>query len=254
MTFAAGLATEGLIPVVAIYSTFLQRAYDQIIHDVCLQNLPVVFALDRGGLVGEDGATHQGMFDLSYLRAIPNLVVMAPRDENELQRMLQTAVACGRPVAVRYPRGRPSACPSRRRAVPSTSAGEVVAEGGDLAIIAVGTMAQPAPDGGGAVAAGGARPGDARYVKPPDEALMCAAAVDTGRVLVVRKCPDGRLRQCRSELFARDGIGPVRAHCLGIADEFVEHATQAQQRRRYGLDEDGIVAASRRLMNAASPP
>ena len=258
VTFAAGLATEGLIPVVAIYSTFLQRAYDQIIHDVCLQNLPVVFALDRGGLVGEDGATHQGMFDLSYLRAIPNLVVMAPRDENELQRMLQTAVSCGRPSAVRYPRGKavgvPLEAPCRALDI---GRGEIVAEGGDLAIIAVGTMVQPALAAAARLQQEGvsARVIDARYVKPLDEALLCAAAADTGRVLVVEEnVLMGGFGSAVLEFFARDGIGPVRVHRLGIADEFVEHATQAQQRRRYGLDEDGIVAAARRLMNAASPP
>ena len=106
VTFAAGLAIEGLIPVVAIYSTFLQRAYDQIVYDVCLQKLPVVFAIDRGGLVGEDGVTHQGLLDYSYLRSIPNIIVMAPKDENELQHMLKTAIDCGHPVSLRYPRGK----------------------------------------------------------------------------------------------------------------------------------------------------
>ena len=258
VTFAAGLATEGLIPVVAIYSTFLQRAYDQIIHDVCLQNLPVVFALDRGGLVGDDGATHQGMFDLSYLRSIPNLIVMAPRDENELQRMLQTAVSCGRPAAVRYPRGKAIGVPLEMPCRPlDIGRGEIVAEGGDLAIIAVGMMVQPALAAAARLQKEGvsARVIDARYVKPLDEALLCTAAADTGKVLVVEEnVLMGGFGSAVLELFARDGIGPVRVQRLGIADEFVEHATQAQQRRRYGLDEDGIVAASRRLMNAASPP
>ena len=124
ITFAAGLAVEGFIPVVAIYSTFMQRAYDQILHDVCLQNLPVVLAMDRGGIVGADGQTHQGLFDFSFLRHIPNLIVMAPKDENELQHMLKTAIHCGRPVSLRYPRGngwrgfltkRSKSCPSARQ-------------------------------------------------------------------------------------------------------------------------------------------
>jgi len=144
VTFAAGLATEGFIPVVAIYSTFLQRAYDQVIHDVCLQNLPVVFALDRGGIVGDDGPTHHGLFDYSYLRVIPNIVVMAPKDENELQHMLKTSVEWGGPVSIRYPRGRGVGV-SLDRTLESIEIGkaQIVREGKDVAVIAIGSTVYP---------------------------------------------------------------------------------------------------------------
>jgi 1-deoxy-D-xylulose-5-phosphate synthase len=257
VTFAAGLATEGLIPVVAIYSTFLQRAYDQIIHDVCLQNLPVVFALDRGGLVGDDGATHQGMFDLAYLRSIPNLVVMAPKDENELRRMLETAVSCGRPAAVRYPRGKAVGVPLDASGSPlDIGLGEVLADGRDLAIVAIGAMVQPAAAAAARLRQEGisARVINARFVKPLDRTLLCAAAAETGKVLVVEEnVLAGGFGGAVLELLAREGVGPTKVKCLGIADEFVEHATQAQQRRRYGLDEEGIVEAARRMLDGKPP-
>ena len=144
VTFAAGLALEGMKPVVAIYSTFLQRAYDQVHQDVCLQNLPVVFALDRGGIVGEDGPTHHGLFDFSYLRHIPNLIVMAPKDENEFQHMIRTAVECPRPIAFRYPRGKGMGV----RMDDSTQSieigkGEVLREGKDVLILAIGSTVYP---------------------------------------------------------------------------------------------------------------
>ncbi|NTV54693.1 MAG: 1-deoxy-D-xylulose-5-phosphate synthase, partial [Syntrophaceae bacterium] len=147
VTFAAGMATEGIIPVVAIYSTFMQRAYDQVLHDVCLQKLPVVLALDRGGIAGDDGATHNGVFDFSYLRAIPNIVVMAPRDENELQHMLQTAVTCGGPASVRYPRGRGLGVPldETLKALEIGKA-EILQEGADVAIFAIGYTVEPSLD------------------------------------------------------------------------------------------------------------
>ena len=144
VTFAAGLATQGYIPVVAIYSTFLQRAFDQIIHDVCLQNLPVVFAIDRGGIVGDDGKTHQGTFDISYLTLIPHLVVAAPKDENELQHLLYTAVKSGRPMAVRYPRSAGLGVPldTVLHEIP-IGKGEVVRYGEDVAILALGASVAP---------------------------------------------------------------------------------------------------------------
>jgi len=145
VTFAAGLATQGFIPIVAIYSTFLQRAYDQVIHDVCLQNLPVVFAIDRGGIVGDDGKTHQGAFDISYLTLIPNLIVSAPKDENELQHLIYTAVESGQPMAVRYPKS-PGVGIELDTVLHEIPIGkwEVLREGADVAILAVGTMVAPA--------------------------------------------------------------------------------------------------------------
>jgi 1-deoxy-D-xylulose-5-phosphate synthase len=145
ITFAAGLATEGWRPVAAIYSTFLQRAYDQVVHDVCVQDLPVTFAMDRGGLVGADGATHQGMFDISYFRAIPNTIVMAPKDENELQHMLKTAVECGHPAALRYPRGSGLGVPLDEDLKEiEIGRAELLRDGADAALLAIGVMVKPA--------------------------------------------------------------------------------------------------------------
>ena len=145
VTFAAGLATQGFIPIVAIYSTFLQRAFDQIIHDVCLQDLPVIFAIDRSGIVGDDGKTHQGTFDISYLTLIPNLIVSAPKDENELQHLLYTAVKSKHPMAIRYPRGSGLGIEldTELHEIP-IGKGEIVRQGKDVAILAIGTTVAPA--------------------------------------------------------------------------------------------------------------
>ena len=254
VTFAAGLAIEGFIPVVAIYSTFLQRAYDQIVHDVCLQNLPVVFALDRGGIVGEDGATHQGLFDYSYLRSIPHMVVMAPKDENELQHMLKTAVDCQCPVSIRYPRGKGIGV--NLDADPKTleiGKGEVMREGLDLAIFAIGATVYPAlaaaeqlaPEGIGIKVI------NARFVKPLDAELICQTVKSIKKILTVEEnVLPGGFGSSVLELLAEKGLTGVEVKCVGVPpDVFVEHATQAQLRRKYGLDEDGIVRAVRELLS-----
>src|SRR5512133_3402463 len=167
------MAVEGLRPVAAIYSTFLQRAYDQILHDVCLQKLPVIFALDRAGIVGEDGATHQGLFDYAYLRSIPNIILMAPKDENELQHMLKTAVTCGRPVSLRYPRGKGvgATLDDKPRAIP-VGKGEVLRDSPEAvrAVVAVGACVYPALTAAELLQAEGIpiRIINARFVKPLD--------------------------------------------------------------------------------------
>jgi 1-deoxy-D-xylulose-5-phosphate synthase len=252
VTFAAGLAVESFIPVVAIYSTFLQRAYDQILHDVCLQNLPVVFVLDRAGIAGEDGATHQGLFDYSYLRSMPNIIVMAPKDENELQHMLTTAVACRRPVSLRYPRG-------RGRGVKldydlktlAIGKGEILREGSDMAIFAVGVMVHPALAAAGRLAAEGIniKVINARFVKPLDAELLSQTAAQIKKVITVEEnVLQGGFGSAVLEMLAEKNITGVRVKRLGIPDEFVEHATQAELRRQYGLDEDGIVRAIREML------
>ncbi|HEJ83800.1 MAG TPA: 1-deoxy-D-xylulose-5-phosphate synthase, partial [Desulfobacteraceae bacterium] len=189
VTFAAGLATEGFKPVVAIYSTFLQRAYDQIIHDVCLTNLPVVFALDRGGLVGEDGPTHHGHFDITYLRSLPNMTVMAPKDENELRHMLYTALQHPGPVAIRYPRGKGvgAAMDPEYKLLPIGQA-EVLKEGKDLQIFALGSMVAPSLEAAAVLEKEGVSAGvvNCRFVKPLDSSLVDIAAA-SGRVLVVEE-------------------------------------------------------------------
>jgi 1-deoxy-D-xylulose-5-phosphate synthase len=252
VTFAAGLAVEGFIPVVAIYSTFLQRAYDQILHDVCLQNLPVVFALDRAGIAGEDGATHQGLFDYSYLRSIPNIIVMAPKDENELQHMLTTAVACRRPVSLRYPRGRGLGVKlDYDLKTLAIGKGEILREGSDLAIFAVGVMVHPALAAACRLAAEGIniKVINARFVKPLDAELLSQTAAQIKKVITVEEnVLQGGFGSAVLEMLAEKNITGVRVKRLGIPDEFVEHATQAELRRQYGLDEDGIVRAIREML------
>ncbi|HQQ87731.1 MAG TPA: transketolase C-terminal domain-containing protein, partial [Smithellaceae bacterium] len=245
VTFAAGLAVEGFLPVVAIYSTFLQRAYDQILHDVCLQKLPVVFAIDRAGFVGEDGATHQGIFDYSYLRSIPHLIVMAPKDENELRHMLKTAVSCGSPVSVRYPRGRGvGARMDKELKVLPIGKGEVLRRGSDLVVIAIGATVYPAVAAAETVAAEGIEVEviNARFVKPLDKTLILKTAASFKKMIIVEEnVLQGGFGSAVLEVLAEKNVSDVKVKRLGIADEFVEHATQAQLRHQYGIDEDGII-------------
>jgi 1-deoxy-D-xylulose-5-phosphate synthase len=254
VTFAAGLATEALIPVVAIYSTFLQRAYDQILHDVCLQKLPVVLALDRGGFVGADGPTHHGLFDFSYLRSIPNIIVMAPKDENELQHMLKTAVDCGGPVSIRYPRGRGLGVPIDDIPVSlAVGKGEIVhdAENANLAIVAIGSTVYPAIAAAAKLKSEGinVRVINARFVKPLDEALLCDTAKSIKRIITVEEnVLMGGFGSAVMELFEENGIHDVIVKRLGIKDKFVEHASQKELRSMYGIDEEGIIAAARSMM------
>ena len=253
VTFAAGLATQSLIPVVAIYSTFTQRAYDQIIHDVCLQKLPVVFALDRGGLVGEDGPTHHGVFDYSFLRSIPNMVVMAPKDENELQHMLKTAVQCQYPASVRYPRGNGVGTPlDDAPAALKLGKGEILITGSDLAVFAIGSTVYPAMKAASALSQEGISITviNARFVKPLDEELFCATALSLKRVITIEEnVLPGGFGSAVLELFERKGIRNVTVKRLGIRDEFVEHGTQQELRRLHGLDEEGIIEAVRQMMH-----
>jgi 1-deoxy-D-xylulose-5-phosphate synthase len=249
VTFAAGLALEGLIPVVAIYSTFMQRAYDQLLHDVCMQNLPVVLALDRGGFVGDDGPTHHGLFDYSYLRAMPNMIVMAPKDENELQHMLATAVACGRPVSIRYPRGA-GADVTLDEALSELPIGraEVVCEGSDLAIVAIGSTVYPALNAADRLRQEGIhiRVINARFVKPLDQALLIETARSFKKIITVEEnVLMGGFGSAVLELLEQNGIHDVQVKRLGIGDEFVAHATQAELRSLYGIDEAGIIRAVR---------
>ena len=245
VTFAAGLATQGIKPVVAIYSTFLQRSFDQIIHDVCLQKLPVTFAVDRGGIVGDDGKTHQGIFDLSFLPLVPNLTVAAPRDENELQHLLYTAVYSGHPMAVRYPRGSGLnvVMDSEPHSIPIGS-GELLRDGADLAIVAIGVGVQTAREAAGVLAEQGVEAAvvDARFAKPLDGALIAGAAQRAGRLVTIEEnVLSGGFGNSVLALLEQSGIYNIRARCIGIPDEFVEHGTQAILRAKYGLDTPGVV-------------
>jgi 1-deoxy-D-xylulose-5-phosphate synthase len=246
VTFAAGLATQGLHPVAAIYSTFLQRAYDSIVHDVCIQNLPVVFALDRAGIVGEDGRTHQGMFDFAYLRCIPNMVVMAPKDENELRRMLFTAASHPGPVAVRYPRGAGVGVPLDAEPEPlEIGRAEVLSEGADIGIIAIGAPVTAAVAAAERLAAHGVSAGviNARFVKPLDEEAIVAAAKHYRRLVMVEEhVVAGGFGSAVLELLAARGLlAGTQVLCLGLADAFIEHAPQGTGRHEAGLDAAGIV-------------
>ena len=244
VTFAAGLAVEGFKPVVAIYSTFLQRAYDQILHDVCLQKLPVIFAIDRAGIVGEDGATHQGLFDLSYLRNLPHLIMMAPKDENELRHMLKTAMECGLPVSIRYPRGKGVGVPLEDRLLGlPIGRGEVLCEGTDLAVIAVGATVHPALSAARKLENEGIRVKviNARFIKPLDSELILHTATSVSKILTIEEnVLDGGFGSALLELLNENGMTGLTVRRLGIRDEFVQHATQAELRARYGLDEEGI--------------
>jgi 1-deoxy-D-xylulose-5-phosphate synthase len=252
VTYAAGLSIEGCLPVVAIYSTFLQRAYDQISHDVCLQKLPVIFAVDRAGFVGEDGATHQGIFDLAYLRSIPNIIVMAPKDENEMRHMLKTAIGCGLPVAIRYPRGRGIGVPlDDELHTLAIGRGEVLSEGTDLAILAIGATVYPALAAARRLALENVsvRVVNTRFVKPLDTELIVETANRVGQILTVEEnVLQGGFGSAVLELLSEQGITGVRLRRLGIPDEYVEHATQAELRAKYGLDEEGIFAAAKSLL------
>lgn len=250
VTFAAGLATEGFRPVVAIYSTFLQRAFDQIIHDVCLPNLPVIFCIDRGGLVGEDGQTHHGHFDITYLRSLPNMSLMAPKDENELRHMLFTALHMEGPVAIRYPRGQGVGVALDRElhTIPVGEA-EVLLEGRDLLIIALGSMVDPALTAARELEGEGLSVGvvNCRFVKPLDKRLAGYAG-RTGRVLVVEEnIREGGLGSAVLELFNDEGLRDVPVRRIGLPDRFVEHGSQATLRKICGLDRAGILKEARDL-------
>jgi len=244
VTFAAGLASRGVRPVVAIYSTFLQRGYDEIVHDVCLQNLPVVFAIDRGGLVGDDGPTHHGVYDLSYLRHIPNLVVMAPKNHTEFSEMLSLAIKHNGPIAVRFPRAKISeAGPSGHFKIGES---ETLKEGTDLAILAIGNTVKSALGAAKRLEAEGvsARVVNMRFVKPIDEAAIRAAA-GTGRIITVEdNAIQGGFGSAVAEALLRMEIKDVEVKMLGIPDLFVEHGTQAELRHLCGIDEDGIFATA----------
>ncbi len=252
VTFAAGLATEGLIPIVAIYSTFLQRAYDQVLHDVCLQNLPVVFALDRGGIVGDDGPTHHGLFDFVYLRSIPNMVVMAPKDENELQHMLKTAVECGGPVSIRYPRGAGmGVLLDERPACIEIGKAEILREGKDVVIMAIGSTVYPSLEAAEILAGEGieATVVNSRFVKPLDRDLLCDISSSCKRVVTVEEhVLMGGFGSAVLELFEETGLMGIAVKRVGIADEFVEQGTQAELRRQQGVDARGIVESVRRMV------
>ena len=252
VTFAAGLAAQGMRPVIPIYSTFLQRAYDQVVHDVATQNLPVTFCIDRGGLVAEDGTTHHGAFDLAYLRHVPNMVVMAPKDENELQHMVKSCISYDRPAAVRYPRGSslgvdmdpmPQALPLGK--------GELLREGTDIALVAIGVMVHQAAAAAERLAQEGISAAviNARFVKPLDGDLIAAVAREVKCLLTVEESTVmGGFGSAVLELLSEKGIINVPTKCLGLPDWFIEQGPQDLLREKYGLTADGIHQQAKQLV------
>jgi len=243
VTFAAGLASQGMRPVAAVYSTFLQRGYDQIVHDVALPRLPVILALDRAGLVGEDGPTHHGVFDLAYLRHIPGLVVMAPKDLSELAAMLKTAVELEGPSAIRYPRGEGTNPPEGDPAGIPLGKAELLREGDSVAVVALGTMVEPALGAARALSEQGIEVAvvNARFAKPLDVELIGELARTCGRVVTVEEnTVAGGFGSAVAEMLHEQRIGaPVL--CLGIPDGFVDHGSREELLAGIGLDAESIA-------------
>jgi 1-deoxy-D-xylulose-5-phosphate synthase len=255
VTFAAGMATEGLKPVVAIYSTFLQRAYDQIMHDVCLDGMPVVFAIDRGGIVGEDGSTHHGLFDLSYLRCLPNMVIMAPADENELQHMLATAIEHDGPTAIRYPRGSATGASIDEvfKSLP-IGKGKLLESGDDILILAIGKSVGDALEARSTLKEKGisAAVVNCRFVKPLDIGLISSLTAKIPRVITVEEnALQGGFGSAVLEGLSDAGISGLQLERIGVADTFVEHGPQQLLRSLYGIDAAAIVKTAVRMMGDA---
>jgi 1-deoxy-D-xylulose-5-phosphate synthase len=252
VTFAAGLATEGYKPIAAIYSTFLQRAYDQIFHDVVLMDLDVTFALDRGGVAGADGPTHHGLMDFGYLRHMPGFVVMAPKDENELRHMLKTAVDFQGPASLRYPRGNGLGVPMDKE-IRTLEIGkaEILRDGTDVAILGIGTQVAYCLKAAEKLALDGiqATVVNARFVKPLDEELILALARTHGSIVTVE---DHYLMtgfgSAVLELLQQHKVYDCRVKCLGFGDKLIEHGSQGLLLAKYGLDGDGIYSSTKDFM------
>ncbi len=252
MAFAAGMAADGFRPVTAIYSTFLQRAYDQVFHDICLQKLPVTIAMDRAGLVGDDGPTHHGVFDISYLRHLPDMTLMAPKDENELRHMLKTAVYSGVPMALRYPRGAGYGVEmDSELKILEIGKGEELLDGKDLTIIAIGATVYPALEAAENLRRNGFDVGvvNARFVKPLDADLILSVARRTGRIITVEEnALQGGFGSAVLELLYDNNLQNVKVKRLGIPDHYIEQGSQAQLREDVGIDAEGIAAAAADFM------
>ncbi|WP_455389911.1 1-deoxy-D-xylulose-5-phosphate synthase, partial [Petrachloros mirabilis] len=255
VTFAAGLAAQGMRPVVAMYATFLQRAYDQVVHDVATQNLPVTFCIDRGGLVAEDGTTHHGAFDYAFLRHVPNMVVMAPKDENELQHMLKTSLTHEGPASVRYPRGVSLGVQmdSAPKALP-IGKGELLRDGADVAIVAIGVPVWQAVKAAERLSEDGlsAAVVNARFAKPLDKDLIVSVAQRVRYVVTVEEgCKMGGFGSAVLETLSEAGVTGVATKVLGLPDWYIEQGPQDLLRERYGLTAEGIYESVKELVGKA---
>jgi 1-deoxy-D-xylulose-5-phosphate synthase len=256
VTFSGGLATQGMKPIAAIYSTFLQRAFDQVFHDVTIMDLPVVFALDRGGIAGADGPTHHGIYDMAYLRIFPNMICMAPRDENELRHMLKTAFETGHPTSLRYPRGNGVGVPldAEIKALP-VGKGEVMRDGSAGAIFAIGNEVWPAVHAAEALAKEGINVAviNARFIKPLDDELIRRYCKPGARVITVEEGSlAGGFGSAVMERVVELGLEGVRFHRIGIPDEYVHHGTQDVLRAQYDLHAEGIARRVREFLAEGS--
>ncbi|HWR55017.1 MAG TPA: 1-deoxy-D-xylulose-5-phosphate synthase [Negativicutes bacterium] len=245
VTFAAGMATQGLKPVVAVYSSFLQRGYDQIFHDVCLQKLPVVFAIDRAGIVGEDGPTHHGVFDFAYLRHIPGMTLMAPRHENELRHMLKTAVEFNGPVALRYPRGEGAGVVLDKELIClKTGQAEMLSQGKDVALLGIGDRVNAALQAADILQKQGVHATviNARFVKPLDEGMLRKVCREIGMLVTIEDhVLQGGFGSAVGEYLHTHGWGNVKLLQLGLPDQFVEHGPRKLLLDKYGLSAEKIA-------------
>ena len=256
VTFAGGLAAQGMRPVICMYSTFLQRAYDQVVHDVATQNLPVTVCIDRGGLVAEDGTTHHGAFDLSYLRHVPNMVVMAPKDENELQHMVKTCLTFEGPTALRYPRGSSLGVPMdpEPQALPIGEA-ELVREGEDVALVGIGVTVHQAVEAAERLAQEGISAAviNARFVKPLDTALLASVAKQVKCLVTVEEgCRIGGFGSAVLECLSEEGLWHLPTKVLGLPDWYIEQGPQDLLREKYGLTANGIYDEAKALLARVS--
>lgn len=246
VTFAAGLAKDGFKPVVAIYSTFLQRSYDQLIHDVALQELPVVFCIDRSGLVGKDGPTHHGVFDITYTRNLPGFIVMAPKDGFELEAMLEAALKYGKPVAIRYPRDFAGSLVSISSFKPiQAGRSESLRSGKDVALVAIGSMVNTALQVAEILSKKGKEASviNARFIKPLDQEMLEDLARSTKRIVTLEEgISSGGFGSAVLEFFERENIRDVRVKCFGLPDQFIEHGAREELLRKYHLTPDELAA------------
>jgi 1-deoxy-D-xylulose-5-phosphate synthase len=252
-TMCAALASEGMKPVFAVYSTFLQRAYDQVVHDICRQNLNVVFAIDRAGFVGPDGETHQGIYDIAFLRHIPNMVIMMPKDENELRQMMKTALDYNEgPIAVRYPRinGTGAAIDKELRPL-SIGTWEILREGEAIAVLAVGPMVQIAEEAADLLQPQGIllQVINARFIKPLDEAMLLKLAKERTHLITMEETAQlGGFGSAVQEFYAQKEIYGMQIKSLGIPDYFVEHGSIKEQRAEVGLSVDNLIQQVKTMM------